>query len=531
MLTLPIFMEQFPNTATEDGFGGSANAATLQAFMVAIYELGCLAGALSNLWVGDKLGRKHTIALGGVIMMVGAILQTTAYSYAHMLVGRVVTGVGNGLLTSTVPAYQSECAKPHRRGQLVLWMGSLITFGIMIAYWVNLGCYFIQNEAAWRFPMAFQIFFAVVMIACMYGFKLPDSPRWLVAKGRYAEAVAVLAALDNTSVDDPEVRRTFHGIVDAAMQESKAAFSVRELTTHGKTQHFRRTVLGFLAQMFQQISGINLITYYLTTVLTGMGIGPVLSRILSGVNGTCYFLTSIAALFMVERFGRRPLMLWTALLQAATFAILAGLYKEVKADNKAAQGVSVLMLFLFNTWFSIGWLGMTWLYPAEVTPLRIRAPANAVSTASNWTFNFMVVMGEYGGDTEAVRKAADISDGPNVQHDHVGDVRLLRGDERHHHLPHRLPVLPRDEEVFARGARHHLCQGAHRAPQPCRCEQGGRHPARRLARGRGDPWPHLPRREDARERRHGPPPVPRHQRRVGRAQDVPFRARIGVCAT
>lgn len=392
MLTLPIFMEQFPNTATEPGFGGSANAATLQSFMVAIYELGCLAGALSNLWVGDKIGRKHTIALGGLIMTVGAILQTTAFTYAHMLVARVVTGVGNGLLTSTVPAYQSECAKPHRRGQLVLWMGSLITFGIMISYWVNLGCYFIDNDAAWRFPMAFQIFFAIVMIACMYGFKLPDSPRWLVSKGRYAEAVAVLAALDNTSIDDPEVRRTFHGIIDAAMQESKAAFSVRELLTHGKSQHFRRTLLGFLAQMFQQISGINLITYYLTTVLAGMGMGPVLSRILSGVNGTCYFLTSIAALFMVERFGRRPLMLWTSLLQAATFAILAGLYKKVAEENKAAQGVSVLMLFLFNTWFSIGWLGMTWLYPAEVTPLRIRAPANAVSTASNWTFNFMVVM-------------------------------------------------------------------------------------------------------------------------------------------
>ncbi|BEI81608.1 hypothetical protein CcaverHIS002_0207680 [Cutaneotrichosporon cavernicola] len=393
MLTLPIFLKQFPSTATEAGFGGgNANAATLQSFMVAIYEIGCLVGALSNLWVGDKLGRKHTIALGGFIMTIGAILQTTAFTYAHMLVARVVTGIGNGLLTSTVPAYQSECAKPHRRGQLVLWMGSLITFGIMISYWINLGCYFIDNDAAWRFPMAFQIVFAIIMIGCIYGFRLPDSPRWLVSKGRYAEAVAVLAALDNTTVDDPEIRRTFHGIVDSAQQESKEKFSVRELMSHGKTQHFRRTLLGFLAQMFQQISGINLITYYLTTVLGGMGLGPVMSRTIAGVNGTVYFLTSIAALFMVERFGRRPLMVWTALLQAATFAILAGLYKEVSDGNKAAQGVSVLMLFLFNTWFSIGWLGMTWLYPAEVTPLRIRAPANAVSTASNWLFNFMVVM-------------------------------------------------------------------------------------------------------------------------------------------
>lgn len=121
-----------------------------------------------------------------------------------------------------------------------------------------------------------------------------------------------------------------------------------------------------------------------------MGIGPLMSRVLSGVNGTCYFLTSLVALLMIERFGRRPLMLWTALLQCATMAILAGLYNSVEENNKAAQGVSILMLFLFNTWFSVGWLGMTWLYPAEVTPLRIRAAANAISTASNWAFNFMV---------------------------------------------------------------------------------------------------------------------------------------------
>lgn len=98
------------------------------------------------------------------------------------------------------------------------------------------------------------------------------------------------------------------------------------------------------------------------------------------------------AILIVEKAGRRPLMLWAGIAQGLTMAILAGLYETVDKGNKAAQGVSVLMLFLFNTWFSIGWLGMTWLYPAEVTPLRIRAPANALSTATNWLFNFF---GEY----------------------------------------------------------------------------------------------------------------------------------------
>ncbi|RSH88976.1 hypothetical protein EHS25_002638 [Saitozyma podzolica] len=358
------------------GFAGSRSS-TLQSLLVAIYELGCMAGALSNLYVGDRLGRRHTITLGGCIMVVGAILQTASVNYAMMLVARVITGVGNGLLTSTVPSYQSECAKPHRRGQLVLFEGSLITFGIMISYWLDLGFYFTSGSISWRFPIAFQILFAVMMIVCM---------------GRHAESLAVLAALDDKPVDDREVLQTWHGICDAVAAEEEGGFSFKMLFQNGKQQHFRRTLLGILAQCFQQISGINLITYYLNSVLEGMGLDGKLSRIISGVNGTCYFLTSLFAILIIERAGRRPLMLWMAAAQAGTMAVLAGLYTIEHAGNRAAQGVSVLCLFLFNTFFSIGWLGMTWLYPAEVTPLRIRAPANALSTASNWIFNFFVVM-------------------------------------------------------------------------------------------------------------------------------------------
>ncbi|ODO05042.1 hypothetical protein I350_05655 [Cryptococcus amylolentus CBS 6273] len=386
LLTLESFENQFPETA--GGFEGSTTA-TLQSLLVAIYEIGCMVGALSNIWVGDRLGRRHTIALGGFIMLIGSILQTAAVDYAMMLVARVITGLGNGLLTSTVPAYQSECSKAHRRGQLVLAEGSLITFGIMISYWVDLGFFYTTGSISWRFPIALQLVFIIVMI---YSLRLPESPRWLAAKGKYPEALAVLAALDNTSVDDPAVMTIFHGITDAIAAEHVGEFSFKEIFSGGKTQNFRRTMLGVVAQCYQQICGINLITYYLTSVLSGLGLSDEMSRVISGVNGTCYFLTSLIAIAIIERAGRRSLMLWMALAQCATMAVLAGLYNKAQDQNKAAQVVSVLMLFLFNTWFSIGFLGITWLYPAEVTPLRVRAPANALSTASNWIFNFMVVM-------------------------------------------------------------------------------------------------------------------------------------------
>lgn len=156
------------------------------------------------------------------------------------------------------------------------------------------------------------------------------------------------------------MRQIWHGICDAVAAEEAGGFSFRMLWTGGRSQHWRRTLLGVLAQCFQQISGINLITYYLNSVLEQIGLGPELSRIISGVNGTTYFLTSLIALFLIERLGRRPLMIWMGIAQCLTMAVLAGLYKSNDAGNKAAQDVSVLCLFLFNTWFSIGWLGMTW---------------------------------------------------------------------------------------------------------------------------------------------------------------------------
>jgi uncharacterized membrane protein len=126
--------------------------------------------------------------------------------------------------------------------------------------------------------------------------------------------------------------------------------------------------------MDRPVPDVSLITYYLTSVLEdNMGLSGEMSRIIAGVNGTSYFLTASIAIFVIERLGRRNLLLWTCVLMGATMAILAGLYDLVYSGNKAAQVISVLCLFLFNSWFSVGWLGMTWLYPAEITPLRIRA--------------------------------------------------------------------------------------------------------------------------------------------------------------
>ncbi|CAE6519360.1 unnamed protein product [Rhizoctonia solani] len=393
LLTTESFMRTFPQTSPTTG---PSNHATLQSLLVAIYEIGCLIGAVSNLWIGDRLGRRRTIAFGGVIMIIGAILQTTSFGYAQMLVARVITGLGNGLNTSTVPAYHAECAAPEKRGYLIMIEGSLITFGIMVSYWIDFGFFFVKNSSVqWRAPVALQIVFALVMIIGV-GF-LPDSPRWLVNQGRHAEALAVISALEDKPHDHPDVQRTFLAIREAALAEhtlsekekAQHKSNLGELLHGGRSQNFRRATLGIVIQAFQQITGINLITYYATLLFERLGINDLKSRILAACNGTEYFLASLIAVWLIEKVGRRKLMIFGAVGQTITMVLLAVLGS---INRSSTNIVSAVLLFVFNSFFAIGWLGMTWLYPAEITPLRIRQPANALSTASNWAFNFMVVM-------------------------------------------------------------------------------------------------------------------------------------------
>jgi MFS family permease len=337
-------------------------------------------------------------------MIVGATLQCSASSLPHFIVGRIITGIGNGLNTSTVPVWQSETSKSHRRGQMVMVEGALITGGICISYWLDFGFSFIDSSISWRFPIAFQIVFALAIVLVVMD--LPESPRWLVYKGRDSEAISVLAALSNLPEDNVRIRAEYTAIRESVEESLTASF--RELFTMGKHRHFHRVVLGYVNQMFQQspflpqpskssiltshsvVSGINLITYYAAQIYEQyIGLTPMVSRVLAAANGTEYFLASWIAVFIIEKVGRRKLMIFGAAGQALSMVILAIM---AKLGGTGPGIVAATFLFIFNTFFAVGWLGMTWLYPAEIVPVRIRAQSNALSTSANWIWNFMVVM-------------------------------------------------------------------------------------------------------------------------------------------
>ncbi|KAI7184582.1 hypothetical protein KC352_g22719, partial [Hortaea werneckii] len=192
----------------------------------------------------------------------GTILQAAAHDYGTFIVGRVVGGTGNGMVTSTIPTWQSETSKPERRGRMVEISAAVNIFGVMSAYWIDYALYFVPtgrsySTVRWRFPIMFQSFFTLlVMWGLMY---LPDSPRWLLMRGRSEEARDVLARLAGKDPGSEEVDIELNNIKEALEVQSQGGFQLKELLTNGPSQNLRRTLLGIMAQFFQQICGINLI--------------------------------------------------------------------------------------------------------------------------------------------------------------------------------------------------------------------------------------------------------------------------------
>ncbi|OAA42309.1 General substrate transporter [Beauveria brongniartii RCEF 3172] len=396
LLDLPSFNKYFPDIYLDPELERSnlplyQQRSTYQGITVAAYNLGCFLGAIITIFIGNPLGRRRTIMIGCLTMATGALLQSTAFQLPHFIVGRIITGIGNGINTSTVPTWQSESAKSSDRGKLVMIEGSLITGGIALSYWINYGFAFIgEKEVAWRFPLAFQILFAVVIFVSISN--LPESPRWLVMAGKDDEALEVLEALNEKPRTDFIIQKEFADIKMTVVEMSKGSY--RSLFDMSEYREFHRVVLAYVNQMFQQISGINLITYYAPTLYSKVGLqGNNINKLLAACNGTEYLLASFIPIFIVEKTGRRPLMLFGAFGMSVSMAVLAGCNWRLEKlqDTRAGIGQAVF-LFVFNSFFAIGWLGMTWLYPAEIVPLKIRAPTNALSTSGNWIFNFMVVM-------------------------------------------------------------------------------------------------------------------------------------------
>jgi MFS family permease len=302
-----------------------------------------------SIFVGDRLGRRWCIIIGCCILIVGGALQSASYWLPMIIIARIVAGVGNGLNTTAIPIWQSETSAPRIRGMLICIQLALVITGIVITEWMNFGFTYQTGDVTWRFPLAFQCFFAIATIAMVA--VLPESPRWLALKDRVPEAQVIISRLLARPLDDPEVLAEVESIVSTVKHEAslnKAGW--KEIFSGGKQQNFRRICLGAGASVFQQMGGINVVVYYLPIVLTqSFGFSNRLALILSAVDSMSLVFWGVVASFIVDKVGRKKLMLQAAIMDAICFACAAaGLAVGTKAGNVAA----VVFIFLYYVFYA-----------------------------------------------------------------------------------------------------------------------------------------------------------------------------------
>lgn len=322
-------------------------------------------------------------------MVVGKIIQASSFSFAQLLVGRFIAGFGNGFNTATVPTWQAECMKSHKRGTMLqISAGACIAAGVAFAYWMDFAFAWVAPDTAdWRVPTALQILPGVLAFGLL--FALPESPRWLIMQGREEQALSVLADLSDLEPGDDDIRQEFLQIKDAIIEMASGSFS--DLFVMGEYRTLHRTILAFVLQIFQQFCGINLFIQYLALMFrTRTDYSPWVSRLLAGCSSTELFLASFVAVIGIDRFwGRRSLTMFGASGMCISLIILAIMGY---LDTSNSHIVMAVFVFVYNTFFAIGWQGMSWLWAVELTPLKTRGPANALATSANWLANFIVVL-------------------------------------------------------------------------------------------------------------------------------------------
>jgi sugar porter (SP) family MFS transporter len=337
-------------------------------------------GALSCIAYSDRIGRLRSILIGLVLAVIALAIESSAFRLSQFVVGRVLVGISIGVISTSIPVWQTECSTTKHRGAFVIMEGLFISTGITISEWASLGFFFaFSTSPQWRVTLVFPAVLAFfVMPFIVY---MPESPRWLARKGRMEEARGVIAALMDKDMQSDEVRAEIAHI-QLSLENTKG--SLKLLVTNGKERYFHRTVLAAAGLAFQQMCGVSALVFYTSTIFGDLGFTGVKSRLLGCALVTLQSLTALIPLFTVDRVGRRKLLMLSAAGLSVSMAVVAGTGYSRLAD------VAAVFIFVFGFFFPIGFLGLPFLYASEIAPLRMRVPITAIAVATQWLCQFIV---------------------------------------------------------------------------------------------------------------------------------------------
>lgn len=351
--------------------------------MVAILEIGAFCSSLVVGRIGDIIGRRKTILYGSMIFFIGGALQSFANGMPMMLLGRITAGVGVGMLSTIVPIYQSEISPPHNRGKLACIEFSGNILGYATSVWVDYFCSFIQHDYSWRLPLLMQC-----VMGALLGFGslvIVESPRWLLDNDHDEEGIVVIANLyGGGDIHDAKARDEYREIkMDVLLQRQEGEKSYRDMFRRYRTRVF----IAMSAQAFAQLNGINVISYYAPYVFESAGWVGRDAILMTGINGITYLMSSVPPWYLVDRWGRRFILLSGAIAMVLSLSTISYfLYLDVSVTPTCV----VIFVMIYNAAFGYSWGPIPWLYPPEILPLSIRSKGASLSTATNWAFNWLV---------------------------------------------------------------------------------------------------------------------------------------------
>ncbi|MBB6241465.1 sugar porter family MFS transporter [Rhodanobacter sp. MP1X3] len=344
--------------------------------IVSAMTLGAAIGALLAGWMSSALGRKKSLIIGAIIFILGSLLCAFSWSPITLIGSRIVLGLAIGIATFTAPLYLAEVAPEHIRGSMISLYQLMITIGILVAFISDLA---FSSTGSWRWMLGI---IAIPGVLFMFGvFFLPDSPRWLMMRGRKPDAIKVLKRLRG---DD--------GVVNHEIADIEEQLKQPQLGWHlfKENSNFRRSVgLGVLLQLIQQFTGINVVMYYAPKIFQTMGYDTHAQLWFTAIVGLTNVLATFIAIGLVDRLGRKPI-LYTGFVVMALGLGIVGTMMHLGINTKGEQYFTVGMLLLFIVGFAMSAGPLIWTLCSEVQPLKGRDFGIGASTFTNWVGNYIV---------------------------------------------------------------------------------------------------------------------------------------------
>ena len=352
--------------------------AKAQEWVVSVVLLGCIAGAAISGNVVDRLGRRRVIILTACVFALGSIWSGLASSIPMLLAGRLVIGLGIGVASYAVPLYISEISPPTYRGALVSLNQLLITIGIVCSYLVD--DIFAHTDHTWRYMFLTGAVPAVILVTGMLF--LPETPHWLMTRGREQRAFAILSRLmpaSQAAAELEELRKNASRTTQGSCKELLAPWMRPAL------------IIGVGIMFIQQATGINTVIYYAPTIFEMAGFTSATTAIAATVGvGLVNVLLTVVSIRLIDRIGRKPL-LSSGLLGMVFSLTLLGLGFHFAADVGAGlKWITVGALIIYIGSFAISLGPIAWLLIAEIYPVKVRGLAMSIATLCNWGFNFCI---------------------------------------------------------------------------------------------------------------------------------------------